>query len=232
MSYQLENLAQMDNYYGWILNEFSPCIGRRIMEIGAGSGTFSRMILAHGNVEHLWLVEPDNSLARGLAERFAGVTNVTVLNLAAEELTTESLAALALDTIVMVNVLEHIAEDVALLRKCAGALCPGGRVLTFSPAFPLLYSDYDKLVGHFRRYTKQEIAEKLVAVNFRVHTVKYFNFVGFFAWLLLVRLLKFDTFGETRLNMYEKMIWLLQFMEQRLQPPIGQSVIAIGVKQP
>lgn len=231
MSYHLESLAQMNNYYGWVLDEFSPFIGRRVLEIGAGNGNFSRMLHASQNIECLWLVEPEEEYVNALVERFAGVKNLIVLHLSAEELTEELLASLQLDTIVMVNVLEHIELDVELLQRCAHALMPGGRVLTFSPAFPVLYSHYDRLVGHCRRYRKRDLKEKFSAAGLSISCLKYFNFLGFFAWLLLVKMFRSETFGERKLKLYEKMIGFLQYVEQRLESPVGQSIIAIGVKR-
>lgn len=229
MSYQLESLARMDNYYRWILQEFEPYLGKRVLEIGAGSGTFSSMLLTAQVVERLWLVEPDAGLAEELTARFAGETKVTVLRLAAEELTVELLTGLQLDAIVMVNVLEHIEDDLALLRRCANTMQPGGRLLTFSPASSLLYSEYDRLVGHFRRYAKEELRARFASANFRIVQIKYFNFIGFFAWLILVRLLRVTTFGDQKLRLFDALLGKVQLLERRFPPPLGQSVIAIGV---
>lgn len=229
MSYQLESLARMDNYYCWILQEFMPYLGKRVLEIGAGSGTFSAMILTAQVVEHLWLVEPDEVLAEQLTLKFAGHDNVTVLKLPAEELTAQLLSGMRLDAIVMVNVLEHIEDDLDLLRRCAFALQHGGRLLTFSPAFPMLYSKYDHLVGHFRRYTKAELQNKFISANFRTVQLKYFNFIGFFAWLILVRMFKLTTFGDQKLKLFDIILGKAQLLERCFPPPVGQSVIAIGI---
>lgn len=230
MNYQLESLEQMHNYYGWVFDELSPFMGRRVLEIGAGSGNFSRMLLkSDSTIDHIWLVEPNAELAAILAEQFAGRHNVKILQLSAEDLDHSLLVALNLDTIIMINVLEHIENDVDLLRRCSDALQPEGKLLTFSPAFPLLYSHYDRLVGHFRRYTKKEIHEKFVAAGFKMHYLKYFNTVGLFAWLLLMRFMKLETFGDNKLKLYEKMIGWIRMVEQRFNPPFGQNLIAVGV---
>lgn len=231
MSYQLESLAQMNNYYGWVMDEFSPFIGRRVLEIGAGNGNFSRMLFAAEKVECLWLVEPEQEYYNFLVEKFTGLQNIVVLKLSAEELTMDLLASLQLDTIVMVNVLEHIDDDVELLHRCSQALVPGGRLLTFSPAFPILYSNYDRLVGHCRRYRKKDLEGKFIAAGFSINHLKYFNFFGFFAWLLLVRLFRAETFGTKKLKLYEKIIGILQYVEQRIEFPLGQSIVAIGEKR-
>lgn len=230
MSYQLENLAQMNNYYRWILDEFSPYLGSRVLEIGAGSGTFSSMMLSTKAFEHLWLVEPDVELAEELKNKFADNPAVSVLNLAAEQLTKEQLAELRLDSIVMVNVLEHIEDDQGLLLRASAALSDKGFILTFSPAFSMLYSAYDKLVGHCRRYTKQELLTKFTRSNLTMIKLKYFNFIGFFAWLILIKIFRTQHFGNKRLRFFDAVLGKAQLMEQRVAPPIGQSVIAIGTK--
>lgn len=96
----------------------------------------------------------------------------------------------SVDLLYSLNVLEHIGDDVAVLRACHEKIEPGGRVLIYVPAFQVLYSSMDKLVGHCRRYTRSDLAEKMRLAGFDVIRNKYVDSVGFLASLL------FKAFGS------------------------------------
>jgi SAM-dependent methyltransferase len=86
------------------------------------------------------------------------------------------------DTIYSSNVLEHIDDDVAMLKKIHARLKPGGNLALFVPAFMCIYSDLDAAVGHYRRYEKAELLEKLRLAGFVVQDCHYADSIGFFAW--------------------------------------------------
>ncbi len=230
MSYQLDTLESMNNYYDWIMDEFNPHIGTRVIEIGAGIGTISQRLLANKHIEHLWIIEPDDTYASILTDKFSGISNITIIISTVENISCEFVTSLNIDTVIMVNLLEHIYDDSALLDKLYHALPYNSKVLTFSPAFPLLYSKYDKLVGHYRRYTKKSINCIFKAAHFNTISVKYFNFLGFFTWLLFMKFLNHNTFGEKKLKIYNIIINILKFIEHKIPVPIGQSVIATYIK--
>src|SRR5690606_40070406 len=116
------------------------------------------------------------------AERFAGhpVVRVRPLSLPARETGQHSAA-------VMLNVLEHIEDDVAALRSAAALIRPGGAVVVFVPAFPAAMSRFDRLIGHYRRYTRRSLGSALSAAGLRPERLHYVNSVGLVSWFLLMR---------------------------------------------
>jgi len=83
------------------------------------------------------------------------------------------------------NVLEHIDDDSAILKKLFDSLKPGGIIGIYVPAHPILYSAMDKEIGHVRRYTRSELRKKVLAAGFSIQSITYDEFIGFFASALV-----------------------------------------------
>jgi hypothetical protein len=132
----------------------------------------------------------------------------------------------------MINVLEHIEDDVAALQRCAELLNPGGTMCIWVPAYELLYSRFDHEIGHFRRYRKQELVDRMRSAGFEVTTAHYANLPGFFAWLLIVRLVGRRPTSGRLATVYDRhFVPLIRRVESRLRPPFGQSLFAVGVRR-
>lgn len=225
---ELEALEEARNYYDWILSKFAPYLGSRVIELGAGTGTFSEVLLSHPAVRELVAVEPAENLFPRLANRLAGDRRVTLVRGAFGEAVT---AACRADSVVMVNVLEHVAADEALLRELYAALVPGGTLLLFVPALPWLYGTLDEAVGHVRRYTKASLAGRLRRAGFRPLRLFYFNAPGVATWFVAGRLLRRRTLRPRDVRLYDRWVvpWV-SWLERRLAPPMGQSLVAIAAK--
>ena len=135
------------------------------------------------------------------------------------------------DSIVLVNVLEHIAEDQALLDDAHAALTPGGTLLLLVPALPQIYGSLDQAFGHYRRYTKTVLANKLQGAGFGIIRIAYVNLLGIVGWFLTGRVLRRTTFRPRDVRWYDQLVipWLSK-LEERWQPPCGQNLIVIARK--
>ena len=169
----LEVMAEAVNYNRYlaslILVNARP--GDRVLDIGAGIGTFARELAARGYDVHC--VEPDPVQAACITA--AGLDVSTDV---------ENIRDGTIDFIYTLNVLEHIEDDTAALRQWRAKLKPGGRILIYVPAFPVLFSSMDRKVGHFRRYTRAELESKVSASGFDVIESRYADSLGFLATLL------------------------------------------------
>lgn len=154
-----------------LLKGYQPETGKKILDFGAGTGQLAKIVEEITGISPTCM-EIDEQLIGMLETR--GFRTVTSFN---------QLEPSTIDFVYSSNVLEHIEEDTQTLRDIHTALVPGGTVSIFVPALPLLYSDFDRKVGHFRRYTRKEIELKLRSANFQVVELKYFDFAGIFAWL-------------------------------------------------
>jgi len=169
----LEVMSEAENYNRYLqrLVEQQAAGARRVIDFGAGSGTFAIPCAAAGF--DVTAVEPDDRLRAVVAA--AGIP--TVAEVAA-------LSDRAYEYAYTLNVLEHIEADVEVLRTLRTKLVPGGRLFVYVPAFPLLYTSMDAKVRHVRRYTRATLRESLVGAGFEIRTLRYADSLGFPATLL------------------------------------------------
>lgn len=229
----LEAMDFAENYHRWILNELSPHLGSRIVEVGAGIGAFSKLLLARAPDE-LTLVEPspmfDQLIETVRPESFPKTAlrsyNSTFRSVA------EMIAGLKPESVVYVNVLEHIEDDVAELSAVYAALQRGGNCLIFVPAFMALYGEFDRHVGHFRRYSKSELETKCKAAGFRISKIYFFDVVGFFPWWIKYKLLRSKSLESSAVKVYDKLVVpIASRIEPIIRAPFGKNLIAVAEKQ-
>ena len=110
-------------------------------------------------------------------------------------------------------------------------LRPQGRVFVFVPALPALFSEFDKQIGHFRRYRKRELAEKFRAVGFRILLSRYFDAAGILPWLVKYRLLKSLTMESGAVHLYDKFVVpVAKPIESLLPLPLGKNLLFVAEK--
>lgn len=225
----LEVLAHMPNYYSWIMDTFRSHVTGDVIEYGAGAGTVSAQLAALA--ARLTLVEPSPNLVGLLRRRFEAQPAVKVIGTSLEDHVV-TLADSAVDTIVMVNVLEHIEDDRDALKHLVRALKPGGKLLIFVPALQALMSKLDEIHGHFRRYHRPELIEKVEAAGARILSCSYFDLIGVFPWFLLNRLLGVTTFNPALVQVNERLVVpASRTMEQIIHPPFGKNLILVAAKK-
>jgi SAM-dependent methyltransferase len=227
VSTELHALAEARNYYQWVISQFAPFLGKRVIEVGAGIGTFTRSLLNQTPVSELVLVEPSDNLFPLLQRRFAGDPRVKIIHSYFQPIAMPATA----DSIVLVNVLEHIAEDQAFLANAYEALTPGGTLLLLVPALPWIYGSLDQAFGHHRRYTKTSLTSKLHVAGFGIIHLAYANLLGIAGWFLTGRVLRRTTLKSRYVRWYDRWVipWLSR-LERRWEPPLGQSLIVIARK--
>lgn len=221
----LEAMSFARNYHGWIVEEFQPYIGGTVAEVGAGTGNFSELLLQHA--ARLVSFEPSSNMYPALRARFAESRNVETVN---SPLGAASDRFGAFDTVVYVNVLEHIEDDAQELSLAFKALRQGGHLLVFVPALPFLYGELDRNVGHVRRYYKRDLVARAQASGFRVARVRYFDFAGILPWYVAFVLLRRPITG-TKVDLYDRFVVpLMRRIERHVTPPIGKNLLLIARK--
>ncbi len=223
----LEAMSFAVNYHKWILEEFRPFLGKKLVEVGAGTGSFSEMLLQE-KPENLALIEP-SEMIKFLEQNISQIETETVVNYynsifseTADHLEEKP------DTIIYVNVMEHIEDDRGELQKVYETLETGGHCLIFVPALMSLYGAFDKKVGHFRRYTKRELEDKAKAAGFKIEKSKYFDFVGIFPWYIKYKLLKSDSLESGAVTAYDKFaVPVTKQFERFLKFPVGKNILTV-----
>ncbi len=219
----LERMAAAPRYNRWMFDRLRPWVGRRVLEIGAGIGNMSAFLVDR---ERVVLTDTERYYLDRLRQRFAGRPHVSVAELRLPAVS-PGLGAERLDTVVCLNVLEHIEDDRASLRAMHDLLQPGGRLVLLVPSLRALYGTLDEALGHFRRYVPAELSEKLRAAGFRLRHIEYFNLAGVPGWWVAGRVLRRRLIPTGALRWYEALVPLFR-LERLLPWRIGQSLIAIG----
>jgi SAM-dependent methyltransferase len=225
----LEVLADMPNYYDWIMETFKPYVRGRVIEYGAGAGTVSARLAPLA--DKLTLVELSANLVGTLQSRFCADPKVDVISESVEEHAAR-LEAETVDTVVMVNVLEHIEDDRESLRQLLRILRPGGHLLLFVPALQILMSKLDLMHGHFRRYHRDELFSKVATAGGEVKLCRYFDFAGVVPWLILNKLLGSTAFNPRLVDINDKFaVPVSRLVERVVSLPWGKNVILVAGKR-
>ena len=187
-TYQGDELVLFQHAKNWkqyFSQQIRPLIKGNVLEVGAGIGA-TTLLLNDGSARQWLMLEPDEQLCNELKNKKAG--GVFPVNC---ELQTGTIDLLTdgFDTIIYIDVLEHIEADAAELSKAAALLKPGGHIIVLSPAFQFLYSPFDKAIGHYRRYTKKML-RKITPANLLPVSSRYYDSVGYFASLMNKLLLR------------------------------------------
>lgn len=217
------------NYFAWQARIAMAPLGRRIVEVGCGIGNFTRMIadrdLVVGvDIEPVCIAEHQKN--------FAGRANVHSRVMDAMSAEFLELKAHRPDSIVCLNVLEHIEDDLGTLKAFASILPRGGKAVLIVPAFMALYGPIDQHLGHYRRYTKSSFAATASAAGFAARELRYMNTVGFFGWWMNAKVLKREEQSEGQIDLFDqRIVPVLDRLESWVTPPFGQSVFAVLEKK-
>lgn len=224
---ELDAMAEAQNYCRWIWSFFAQYLGKRVVEIGAGTGTFSQFLLGAEHTSHLILFEAAANVFPSLRQRFGDDPRVQLHFGFFDPAALEG----SVDSIVLVNVLEHILDDDALLVQIRQSLCPGGCVLLFVPALEWNYGSLDRAFEHYRRYSKPALRKKLEGAGFRVEQARYVNVLGITSWFFAGKVLRQTTLNPAQVRWYDRWIIPWSFkLEQIWEPPVGQSLVAVAMK--
>lgn len=223
----LEAMSFATNYHTWIVEEFKSFLGHRVAEVGAGTGNFTGLLMKE-NIEDLCAFEPSANMYHVLEERFKGKQNVEISDHFLHD--TGHQYDGYFDSIIYVNVLEHIKEDARELSAARNSLKEGGYFLGFVPALSWLYSDLDKKLGHVRRYKKQDLVTLVEQAGFNIIKVKYFDLAGIVPWFILFVLLKSSITGA-KVSLYDRaVVPFMKRMEGLITPPLGKNLLVIAKK--
>jgi SAM-dependent methyltransferase len=228
----LEVGAALPRYTDWLLEPFRPHLRGRVIEVGAGIGNISERYV--DGLDEAVLVEPATNLHATLAAKFEGRHNIHAVcgmlhEVFGKRIGDADIAPGTFDAAIMVNVLEHIEEDVAVLQQLHRLLKPGGALLIFVPAMPFLYGTLDARVGHVRRYTRTTLSRAFNDAGFEIETIRYFDLLGMIPWFLTGRVLKRPTVGEGSASFYDRMVVpVCAWVDDLTRPRVGKNLIGIG----
>ena len=223
----LDALAAAPKFNRWMADTISPFLGTRVMEIGAGIGNLTRN-LVRGRKRYVVSDIDAEHLAR-LSGRFQHRPNTEIRYAdLANPACFQDLGG-QLDTVVCLNVLEHVEDDMTGLKNIHFTLAPGGCAIILVPQGQEIFGTLDTTLGHFRRYSEAELRQKMETTGFKVERVIMFNRISRFPWYVSGRIFKRRALGVTQMKLFDRFVWLWRKIDHFL-PWKSISVIAIGRK--
>jgi SAM-dependent methyltransferase len=227
----LAQMAKANNYRRWQFNLIAPYIKGKVLEVGGGIGNFTADLAKIS--ESVISLEPNAYCYKQLVEKTQAVRNVTTYNITAEVLDQQIDPAYRADTVVCMNVLEHLKDDELAVNVFSKRLKVGGTLVLLIPAVPWLFGEIDQRLGHYRRYSKASARDLMQRTGYDLVKLRYFNFIGVWAWLWNARVTKTPTQKDSQIFIFDHLLvpWISR-VEAVLPAPLGQSLLVVAIKKP
>jgi SAM-dependent methyltransferase len=222
----LQNLSRADAFTRWVSDEISPWLGRRVLEVGCGIGTYTAEMAA--GARKIVAMDMEPTFVEEAARRLRRHANV---QLACGDATAADIPrpnGEAFDTVVLLDVLEHIKDDVGLLTRLGRQLGPGGHLILKVPAMPSLYSPMDEAIGHWRRYDKTGLTQAIGRAGLDVVRVWSFNAAAVPGWWWNGRVRKLCSPPAEQVALYNRLVPILRPLDRLARLVCGASLIAVA----
>jgi glycosyltransferase involved in cell wall biosynthesis len=223
-SHILHSLEQARRFNRWMAETIAPSVGSRVLEIGAGIGNITTWLLPRDlyvasdiNPHHLHYLRN-----YAVGKPYLDVARIDLGN--PDDFTPWQKV---FDTVVCLNVLEHVPDPRAALRNIASALQPGGRLVLYVPQGPALFSSLDEVLGHHRRYGRDGLEQELAEAGFALESCRDFNRAGVPGWWLNGAVLKRRHFGRVQLKLFDMLVPVLRRLDPFIPTP-GLGLIAVA----
>jgi glycosyltransferase involved in cell wall biosynthesis len=225
----LVRMSRLEPYNRWLVSRFDGAVGRRVLEIGAGFGNITRHLRGR---ELLVASDLDPVALEHLKGTFRDDPSVRIASyrFPLEPAERDEIRRLRIDSVVCLNVLEHIEDDRRTLADMYEVLEPGGRLVLLVPAFQSLFGTLDVHLRHFRRYEKAELESKIREAGFAIEDLRFVNRPGIFGWWLNGKLLRRRVLPRSQLLAFKLMMPMLE-REKENPPTAGLSLIARARKE-
>ncbi len=223
----LNNLTGTPQYLSWLALKLRPYLGDKVLEIGAGIGNLSGRLMSR---RMLYVAAENDPLhLHALRNRFLRTPNVAVQRIDPE--TPGDLAGLenCFDTVLCLNVLEHLEQPLSVLAGLSATLKPGGSIVMLVPNVPAIFGSLDRRLGHLRRYNRQMMADLVAQLGFTLESAHSFNKVAFFPWWAYSKLFRAGNIGKFVLKTFDKSVWFWRRVDPLLPWP-GLTLLVVARK--
>lgn len=237
----LESMNQAKFYNNWSLEKFKKFLRGKIIEVGCGLGNFTYDLSKYGEVvgidiEKEFIAKQQACL---IAKQQACLINNFKKNgndrikvgYGDIEKGEYFFKNATFDTVVCINVLEHIKEDKKALENLYSLLNKNGHLILLVPAYRFLYGEIDKNIGHYRRYEPDNLDSKLKNLGLTIVKSRKLNFLGAIGWFIAGKILKNKQINEKKIKLFNLISPLLLFFENIIEPPMGISVLIVAKKE-
>ncbi len=220
----LENMNQAENYNQWTFKKFDKYLKGDILEVGCGIGNFTSTLCKYGEV---FAIDIDPSLIQRLKvdknpKITAGYGDIEEGKYFFKEK--------VFDTVVCLNVLEHIKDDGKALQNMYNLLKKNGKLILLVPIHKFLYGEIDRFINHFRRYDSGQLKKQLEQIGFTVESSRKLNFLGALGWFIAGKILKEKHVEERSIKMFNLITPFFLSLEDLFEAPIGTSILIVAQK--
>jgi len=224
----LQSLRRARKFNRWLYAQISDHVGDEVLEAGCGIGNLTEQMLDR---PRLVCMDYEQFYVDRIRDAYGHLANFSVDrgDLTNRDDLRRLIAGNPVDTVVCLNVVEHIKDDVGVLRNFHESLKPGGKAIILVPHSMELSCGLDEALGHYRRYTKESLSDALKQAGFRVVSVKGFNRVGALGWRISGKVLRKRTISPSQMTVFEAGMPLIRIAEQ-FPFHTHNSLIAVGVK--
>lgn len=226
----LESLSNAEWYNKWLINHFSKYLEGEILEVGCGIGNFSRLLSQYGKI-HATDINKDYLKRVKKELKLQGHKHITVGFGNIEKKNFSFKPGRKFDSIVCLNVLEHLKNDLRSLKNLYSILKPGGFLILLVPADNILYGEIDRAISHYRRYGKAELKSLISNTGFHILSLRKLNFIGGLGWFFSGKILRNRTISKGNVGLFSKLAPFFLWFEEFIEPPIGTSLLLIARKQ-
>lgn len=220
-SITLESMSQATGYNTWVKNKFTKYLYGSILEIGCGIGNFSKYLSKYGSLTAIDINKEYVNQAQSRINKGAEV------GLGDIEKGVYFFKDRKFDTVVCINVLEHIEDDKQALININKLLTKDGNLILLVPTHQFLYNLIDKSIGHFRRYEKEKLRLLLIDCNFEIVKARNLNFLGGIGWFIAGKLFNDSKVSEEKIKVFNFISPVFLALEGIFEPPFGTSVLFV-----
>jgi len=228
----LEVIAKADRFNKWMYDQFKHQLKGEVLEIGSGIGNISQLVIEEGC--SITLSDYNEEYCESLKKKFSqhkNVREVVSIDLLDPDFENKySVYKEKFDSIFLLNVIEHIEDDQRAVKNCNYLLKPGGHLILLAPAYSWLYCTFDKQLGHYRRYSLNQLKQLLRKEEFSILSGNYFNFTGIAGWLLFGKIMNKKMLSSGEMSAFNKIVPLAKVIDKLLGKNTGLSIIVTGIK--
>jgi glycosyltransferase involved in cell wall biosynthesis/phospholipid N-methyltransferase len=221
----LDALSVAPKFNRWMADTIRPYTGRKLLEIGSGMGNLTRQLCSKREIYFATDINPE--YLEHLEKSFGHRPVMRVRKLDASLMPDFEPVEGRVDTVICLNVLEHIEDDAATLRAIRTALQPDGRLILLVPNDPRAYGTLDRVIGHYRRYTPESLTKLLCENGYELENMLRFNRISMPGWRFEGQVRKSTTLSPVGLRVFDKFVWLWRKIDSWL-PWEPASIIAIA----
>lgn len=218
----LESMSQAVWYNRWTLNKFKKYLKGEILEVGCGIGNFTNSLKEYGEV---YAIDIDNNYINEVKEVTDGRAGFGDIETGKYFFKDKKF-----DTVVCLNVLEHIQKDALAVKNLYKLLKDEGHLILLVPVHPFLFGKIDESIGHFRRYAKKELVKQLEGLGLKILNCRKLNFLGAIGWFFAGKVLKESVVDDNKIRVFNIIAPFVLPLEDLIEPPIGTSILIIAQK--